>query len=260
MNINRLCTFGYFDRIIVDGYTMPVYNAKGIVIKENQDLIEAISNNSNFYEQGIGKLRLTIYGEAEFNMSDDNLLNMRFHREQKLGLSRIKIGNNDRYAIAYADILILKSDNTVQNITKDEQLNEILKQTKNEDESYLLSKAFEIQRKDCKKYDVEDCNIAIVDKVYVNKAFRGCNISGWIHDNIKEIVKIFSMINISASLLIPGDFSGEARLFRMNNEQYINFLIQHYKNHGYNFLDKTVMYKNLKSKSDKFINFVNTDK
>ena len=54
------------------------------------------------------------------------------------------------------------------------------------------------------------------------------------------------MINISASLLIPGDFSGESRLFRMSTEQYKDFLIKHYKKHGYVFLDKIVMYKNLK--------------
>jgi len=241
MNISRLCTFGYFDRVIVDGYTMPVYNAKGIVVKQDENLLEAINNNSNSYEQGIGKLRFTVYGEADFNISDDNLLNMRFHREQTLGLNRIKIGNCDRYAIAYADVLILKSNNILQNCVKDEQLKEILHQTKNEDESYLLSKAFEIQRRDLKKYSTEDCNVAIVDKVYVNKAFRGCHISSWIH-----IVKIFSMINISASLLIPGDFSGESRLFRMSTEQYKDFLIKHYKKHGYVFLDKIVMYKNLK--------------
>jgi hypothetical protein len=253
MNVDRLCTFGYFDRIVVDGYTIPMFNAKGITIKNDENLIEAVNNNYNSYDQGIGKLRLTIYGEAEFNISDDNLLNMRFHREQKLGLMRIKVDNNDRYAIAYADILILK--NNANDLDKKEQINEMLKRAKTEDEAYLLSKAIEIQNRDLKKYNANECNIAIVEKVYVNKAFRGCKISSWIHDNIGDIVKTFGMVDISASLLIPGDFAGESKLFRMDPLEYKVFLAKHYKHHGYVILDKPIMYKDLKEKSNKFLKF-----
>ena len=254
MNTTRLCSFGYFDRIIIDGYTIPVYNAKGITIKGNESLTEAIKSNANSYEKGIGKLRITIYGEADFNMADENLLNMRFHREQKLRLQRVKVGNKDRYAIAYADILILKSEFAeIHNKSKKQILNEILVQTKSEDEYLLVSKAIEIQTSDVKKINIDDCNIAIIDRVYTNISFRGCGISGWIHDNIKEIVHTFSMINVSAALLIPGDFSSEASLFEMSDKEYKNYLTQHYKKHGYSFIDRTVMYKNLKDDSDKFL-------
>lgn len=247
MNTSKICSLGYFDRVIVDGYTMPMYNTKGIEIGNDASLVDALNTNSQSHAQGIGKIRLSIYGEADFNLSDDNLLGMRFHRENELLLSRTYINNKDRYLIAYADLLILKSDYTFPDEVKNrgKSLNDIKKLAKSEDEYLLLSTALERQYIALNNgVNVLFCNIAIVDRVYVNKHFRQCGISRWIHTNIADIIKTYGMINAHEIILIPGDFSNEAEAeFGMSKQEYTNILIKHYKSVGYKFLDKTIMCK-----------------
>ena len=62
MQVRKICSLGYFDKIYVDGYMMPMYNNKGIEINENESLAESIENNKQSYNQGIGKLKI-IYME-----------------------------------------------------------------------------------------------------------------------------------------------------------------------------------------------------
>jgi hypothetical protein len=259
MNVDRICLVGYFDRVLIDGYAMPMYNTKGIAIESNETLVDAINTNTQSYAQGIGKVRITIYGEADFNPEDDQLLGMRWHREQELKLTRTKIGNADRYAIAYVDLLILKSNYSFPEEVKNrgKTSNDISKLAKSEDEYMLLTKALEIQKSTLMKKDnnENDANIAIVDRLYVNKEFRQCGISSWIHSNIGDIIKTFGMIDIASVILIPGDFSNEAQSqFGVSKDKYRDFLIKHYKEQGYKFVDKHIMCKTIaKTKKTSFI-------
>lgn len=244
MNVNKICSLGYFDNVIVDGYMLSMFNTKGIEITDNTALVDIVTN-SKYSSQGIAKLRFTVYGESEFNLADDDLLGMRWHREMELGLKKTKVDNKDRYPIGYADILILKSENSLsdmKNVYGDvsEYISTI---TKSEDEFILLKKAVDIQSK-IKRDSSSDSNIAIVDRVYIDKAFRGCKISSWIHENIFDIIKTYCMINTYAALLIPGDFSNEAEsMFGVSKDEYRNMLVKHYKASGYKFIDKAVMCK-----------------
>lgn len=243
MNVSKICSLGYFDRVLVDGYTIPMFSTRGIEIKNEETLIDSININMH----GVGKIRVTVYGESTFNLEDDNLLGMRWHREQKLKLSRTRVDDNDRYAIAYVDLLILKSNlSLLEDFNNKEKSNyDITKLVKSEDEIMLLSKALEMQIDIWSKSSgKEECNIAIVDRVYVNKHFRNCGISKWIHLNILDIIKTYGMISVSAVLLIPGDFSDEAeKVFGLSKREYRDMLIKHYKSTGYKFIDKYIMCK-----------------
>ena len=42
MNISEVCRRGYFDNVIIDGYTMPLYNSMGIELHNNESLNEAL--------------------------------------------------------------------------------------------------------------------------------------------------------------------------------------------------------------------------
>lgn len=247
MNVSKLCSLGYFDRVLVDGYAMSMFNTRGIEIKSNETFVDAINTNIQSYTQGVGKIRVTIYGESTFNLDDDNLLGMRLHREQNLKLVRTKVGNNDRYAIAYVDILILKSDFSFPDkvLSKGKSPDDIAKLAKGEDEYMLLKKALDMQRSmKTDDTDKPDCNIAIADRVYVNRNFRRCGISKWIHSNIADIIKTYGMVDVSAVLLIPGDFSNEAeQVFGVSSDKYKSMLIEHYKDEGYKFIDKYIMCK-----------------
>lgn len=247
MNVSKICSLGYFDRVLVDGYAMSMFNTRGIEVKNDETLVDSINTNIQSYAQGVGKIRITVFGESTFNLEDDKLLGMRWHREQELRLSRTKVDNNDRYAIAYADLLILKSDFSFPDRVKNrgKSPDDIAKLAKSEDEYMLLSKALDMQRNMwAENTGASDCNIAIVDRVYVNKHFRQCGISKWIHLNIIDIIKTYGMVDVSAVLLIPGDFSNEAeQLFGVSKREYRDILIKHYKNTGYKFIDKYIMCK-----------------
>lgn len=247
MKVNRICSLGYFDKVIVDGYMMPMYNNKGIEIKNDEKLVESIENNEQSYNQGIGKLKLNIYGEVTPNKSSIDEEKRMANTRTNIGLSSIKIGDKLRYSIGYADILILKSDYSFpENITnKGKTIDDIHKLAKGEDELYIMTQALNIQNNIIAEDNgIDDCNIAIIDRVYVNKEFRRCGISTWIHSNINDIAKIYGMIDIAAVLLIPGDFSNEAdEAFNMSSKEYKEMLIKHYKTLGYKFIDKYVMCK-----------------
>ena len=156
------------------------------------------------------------------------------------------------------DILILKSDlvfpvgitNTGK--TKDD----ILKLAKGEDELQIMLKALEVQHNIIKSDNgIDNYNIAILDRLYVHKAFRNCGISSWINNNIHDIIKVYGMIDIGAILLIPGDFSSEARnCFNMSNEEYVDMLIEHYKSVGYEVVDDNIMCKYFSKTTKKFFN------
>ena len=246
MQVRKICGLGYFDRLIIDGYMMPMYNNRGIEIRDNESIVDALESNKQSYNQGIGKLRINIVGEAINTESSDDIERMRNHRENELKLVRSKIGSSDRYNIGYADILILKSDYSFpKEVTnKGKTLDDINKLAKGEDELALFTKALEIQKDVINKSEYSD--IAIVNRVYINKEFRQCGISTWLHNNLQEIIKVYGMINIAAILLIPGDFSEEAETeFSMTKQKYESMLIKHYKSCGYRFINKVIMCKHI---------------
>lgn len=256
MNVNEILRRGYFDNLIVDGYMMPMYNNRGIQIENGQSLVDAIENNSQAYNQGVGKLRINIIGEATNNDPLDSLATYDRHREETLGLVKQSMGISDRYIIGYVDIFILKSDYSFpDNITnKGKTEGDISKLAKCEDELELLLKAIEVQKEIIEEDNgVDDCNIAIINKLFINKWFRQCGISSWVHANIGDITKVYGMVDVAAVLLMPGDFTNAAmKEFGMTNKQYTTLLVNHYKAEGYRFINDVVMCKKLVGQGKKF--------
>lgn len=249
MKVRKICSLGYFDKVIVDGYMQTMYNNRGLEVQELESLASALENNKTGYNQGMGKLRINIMGEASNIETQEEIDNMRYYREEILKLTRTKLGSSDRYNIGYMDILILKSDyafpSTVSN--KGTTVDDMNKLAKGEDELELFTEALKLQEKMSNGKDKQTISIAIIDKVYINNKFRNCGLSTWLHSNMRDIIKVYCMIDIGAILLIPGDFSGEAEtFFGMSKKQYLNFLVKHYKSVGYKFINKHVMYKEVK--------------
>lgn len=262
MKVKDICRRGYFDRLIVDGYMMPMYNNKGIEVRDSESLVDAIENNKKSFNQGVGKLRINIAGESLNSDCAESILNAREHREKDLGLVRQAIGAVDRYNIGYVDILILKSDYSFPDMitNKGKTESDVVKLAKCEDELELLLKAIEVQKKIIKEDNgIDDCNIAIMSKLFVHKEFRRCHISSWVHDNIGDITKVYGMVDVAAVLLIPGDFTRAAENeFNMDTKQYMNMLKKHYKSKGYKALNDNIMCKKLIGQNKKyFIHFGN---
>lgn len=247
MHIREICRMGYFDRVIIDGYMLPLYNDLGIEIKESQSIIDAIEENNQTFSQGIARLRLNIAGEATNIDSPLELARMRKHREKDLGLEKCTLGNMDRYYIGYVDIFILKSNNLLPALLehKGKTYEDVEKISHNDYELMMLLAAIDIQKNllDENK-NLQECNIAIVDKVFVHYNFRRCGISSWIHDNLSDLIKVYGMIDIAAAIMLPGDFNNESkRIFNMTKEEYEQMLIQHYVNVGYKPIQHNIMYK-----------------
>lgn len=249
MQTGKICSLGYFDRVIVDGFMIPMYNNRGIQINNEESLAESIENNKQSYNQGIGKLKLNIYGEVEKGTSSEDEETRMAETRQKLGLNPTKLGLTTRYSIGFADLLILKSDYSFpENVThKGKTVDDINKLAKGEDELNLMLQALKTQNDIIVEDNgIYDCNIAIVDRVYVNKEFRRCGISKWIHSNIGDITKVYGMIDIAAVLLMPGDFSNEAeKEFGISKDRYEDMLEKHYKDMGYKVIGNNILCKKL---------------
>ena len=256
MQTGKICSLGYFDRVIVDGFMVPMYRNRGIQVNNGESLAESIENNKQSYNQGIGKLRINIYGEVDKNSSSLEEEARMTETRSKLGLNPTKLGLTTRYSIGFADLLILKDDYSFpDNVTqKGKTIDDINKLAKGEDELKLMLKALEAQNDVMERGKVHDSNIAIVDRVYINREFRRCGISKWIHTNIKDIARVYGMIDIAAVLLMPGDFSHEAtEVFGMTKNEYENMLKKHYKSLGYKTLKENIMYRDLLKKDRKHI-------
>lgn len=251
MNIHRICSMGYFDRVIIDGFMIPLYNAKGIAITESSgDFTSALYSNANNISQGIAKISINLLGEADNSEPPSEIHRMRSLREDELELERIPYGNKDRYCIAEMNILVLKDDNYLAEriINVNKNGDDISKSFKGETILQLLTKAYDIQKKYKEKDKTgETFNIGVVEEVYVDKSFRRCRISTWLHQNLADIVKVYGMLDLTSAILIPGDFAHECKMYGMTTQEYKDMLVKHYKSLGYVFTDdsKSIMQRNL---------------
>lgn len=236
MLVKEICRIGYFDKVTIDGYLLPLYNNLGIEVKQEQTLVTAIEANSQAFNQGIARLRITIYGEASLEDSPVDINRMRRHREKEMRLQRCNFGLFDRYPIAYMDVFIVKSDSLLPKYLNNtgKTYNDISKVSKTDYELEMLSKALELQEKIKKEHSELDTNIAIIDRIYVNENFRRCKISTWIHNNLQELINVYGMVTIGAALIVPGDFAAESiTKFGMQKEEYEKMLLKHYSTMGY---------------------------
>ena len=241
MNIQRLCHLGYFDRIILDGFMIPLYNAKGIAITESSaDFVTALYSNANNISQGIAQINISLYGETDNNEPPSEIHRMREYREDKLALERIQYGHQDRYCIAEMDLLVLKDDNylaeRIINVNKNDE--DIAKSFKGETVLQLLNSAYEIQKRHEEKDKTHQVyNVGVVKEVYVDKSFRRCGISTWFHQNLADIIKVYGMMDVLSVILTPGDFAHECSMYGMTASEYKEMLTEHYKSLGYSFIE-----------------------
>ena len=181
MNVEKILRAGYFDNIRVDGIINPVYDSTGTIILPDSSFKESLDMSDEAYKHGVAHLKIILIGESNTKINFTELEHMRSDRES-WGLTRLPSDKSiDRYVIAYADILILKSDYAipykVEANGKTEE--DIEKLAKTDDTLSLMLAALNIGDWIEKNYDYNrDCiNIAIVNKVYVLPLFRRCGIS-----------------------------------------------------------------------------------
>lgn len=237
MDTLKLEQIGYFDRIFIDGTIKPMNIASGLTVKNKESLTEAIENDSENYMHDIAKLRLEILGESIEGTDKDEKEQIKEDRFEN-GIKMInKSGNIERYIIAYADILILKGKHVFPFKKNDNNIEDYCVKSDVKLDNYqnyiaAVNIAREIAKRE--REEVLNINIAMIDKVYVYQAFRECGISSWIHDNLIEILKVYGMVRPHGVVLTYGDFTKQSLI----TKNYIEFLKNHYKNHGYTELEK----------------------
>lgn len=241
MDINRIKHDGYFDNVLVDGFMMPLYNVRGIVIPDDKgNVISGLDATKTKVSQGVSKVCIKILGESDNTELPSEVSRMREHRYQ-LGLKRIGYGCRDRYYIAEVNLLILRDGSHLADgiINEGKSLVDFKKSFKNETTLQLLETAYKLQKAKTLFKGEPTKNVGVVDTVLVHKAFRRCGISTWIHENIGDLIKIFGLVDVQAVVLIPGDFTNAAAELEMSEKQYKDMLVQHYKKVGYNIIDRS---------------------
>lgn len=212
MNTAEISRIGSFDRVFIDGKIEPIYKSKGITLANNQSLSSSINTYRDIGCLSVAKLSIVISGD---NFED-----------------------NKSEEIAYASILILKNSYAMPIGLYEEATDESEIESSIEDyyELNILRASQELSKyisKKCRTDESENC-IGIIDKVYVDKKYRGCGISTWIHSNIANIINTFALVFPIAIVIEAGDFSGAAKEYSVDTSDYVKKLISYYRNLGYN--------------------------
>lgn len=243
MDIHRVCVNGYFDRVIVDGWVSPLYNARGIQLNSSSESFEeSVYMASKRVSQGVSLLSIKVIGESDDTECQSEIERMNSYRESK-GIERVKYGSKSRYTIATAQVFIVR--NQLRKIDKVLGENKVSddahKSFKKEQSVNLIAKAIDIQdtlRIKYKKHEEKIPNIAVIDEVFVEEEFRRCGISTYIHENIKSLVEILGLTDIKMVLLTPGDFTDTASKYGMTNDEYLAMLTKSYEKLGYRKLNR----------------------
>ena len=222
MDILNICRLGYFDNIKLNSI-IHTSIGNGIAIKD-----EIFKNNIN--KDTLAKLRINIIGES-FRDSEEI-------EEYRLnnGIKTIGTGKNKGYLIGYLDAYIVKGryNQVLYNGILDTV--DATDYTTKNNEIETIDAALNLQKyiESKTKLDRSEPVIAIINRLYVLNLFRENGISSWVHNNIFEILHQFSTMFISGVVLECGDFNKEAReTFGMTEEEYIEFLMEHYMKCGY---------------------------
>lgn len=243
MDVEKILRAGYFDRLKIDGVLKPVYNSTGTVIMHGESFKQSLDKSEEAFKHGVAHLKLSLIGECDTNICFSDLEHMREDR-QRWGITKLPSTESvDRYLVAYLDILILKSDYAIpyKIVSNGKTEKDIEKLAKTNDALEVFLAALELGKYIIKKYNYSTdwVNIAIIDKVYVLPIFRRCRISTWLHENIADIINMYSLVFPNGIILSYGDFSKEAeKQFNMDRNTYNKMLISHYKSMGYGNISK----------------------
>lgn len=233
MNISNILRLGYFDNIIISS-TVNTSNGKGLVIRSS-------TFRDNIVNDYLIKLRINIIGEVE----DDNVTMKKYREDNEIKKSNYgresKDINTGRYIIGYMDVSILRGKyNKIicgRSVEKDP-----LEYTEDTSKIELVESAIKLRDYIQEKHKLEEGEpaVAIIDKVYVFDIFRRNGVSGWLHENIFEILHHQSAIFTSGIVLQCGDFSNESyRKFGLDKNSYMELLLEHYIDCGYKQLNKS---------------------
>ena len=224
MNVREICDRGYYDKVTINFVTEPMYG-DDIEIFGDMTFDGSVNNDSNLIDTGIFKVRINILGVSTIQKKVITPDELDLDRKRKATLYKVGINKEKSYLLAYADLIVVKDGERLDYGIDDRFENANDKKT-------LVNTAITLQDKNNNSNITN--NVVIVDKVYVYERYRSCGISRWIHENIRSIMGTYMNIHVGDILLIPGDFSMEARTkFGMSDEQYIDMLRKHYLSVGY---------------------------
>lgn len=271
MDLTKIMQIGYFDTVKLDGCVRAIHNSSGIDLRDGFDLSESIRFWDESFKIGLAYMRVSLIGIC--NIAGVDFYEREHMRDDRRMSGILKLPGascTDKYLIAYADILLLKPNNSIPCMIQDDELDckcsaysilgkvedDLVQSSYSPDISELISVANKLSEYIVSKegMDKNEVSIAILDKLYVYPAFRRCHISSWLHENLDTIIHTYLMTKPAGVLLIPGDFSNEAeRKFNMAESRYVKMLIGHYKTLGYRYVNniwipafyasKNIMYK-----------------
>lgn len=212
MLVSRIKNIGNFENIELNGIVNPIYNCNNIGLTDGDSLNEILTVTNQNKKVSLAKLKINLVGKSD-------------NDKETIG-----------FTIAYTDIIILKGNYILSgielNFNKDDAIVEICDST---DEINLCLFGIDIAKHNkslCRS--VDNVNIVGIHKVYVDENFRRLGISNWIHNNIRELIESFSMINPDIITLSYGDFANEAKdKFKLDSKSYCQFLHKMYKKIGY---------------------------
>lgn len=81
-------------------------------------------------------------------------------------------------------------------------------------------------------YRINACCLAI-SRLYIHPAFRSLGLSAWLLRNLPVLGQTVVNMPVGDMLLIPGDFSNEAKRRHQTRQEYLEWLREYYKKNGF---------------------------
>lgn len=178
--------------------------------------------------------RIELIGESNLSDWQESEIIRQRNNRKLYNIKPVQLNKNgvDRYIIGYINILYTDSKKIgIENCLKEQSLKQLAQQQDELDTLDFLQKySLEIEKSKRKQ-----AQIGLIDRMYVDQAFRGNRIGGWMLDNITDIVEFYSKVKLDALVLEAGDFANEAETqFKMSREQYVTtYLEKFYSKHGF---------------------------
>lgn len=207
MDFTRILGECGFNNLVMKVHSDNAKGASTIELKPCSSLIESIRLSENLCGLSICNLKACLYGEYTSSNYNESLIE-----------------------IGYIDLDIVKKAGSAAIEFPDsfEYMPHSIESCKDDNTLYRLCCDLYESNSDCKKY-----GMAIMNRVFVTKEYRGLGIGGYLIDSIYDISLAYGMSDIAVSVLSIGDFSDAAYELGMTNKQYCKYLKEVYEKHGF---------------------------
>ena len=236
-DIARVKSIGVFNDVVLFG-SLDCYrddSRAGLVLDG-----QALRTQNRRFVSGLCRLTITIEGVVyDGRMSQGMLqreklkLHSRPRRDERLrGFVGYEKQLKEIEDTLYSQIAFADCDVIFNSGTSLEDMRDSIARYTIDTEEMLLDLAAVDLVEGYHSYNINACCLAI-SRLYIHPAFRSLGLSAWLLRNLPVLGQTVLNMPVGDMLLIPGDFSNEAKRRHQTRQEYITWLRKYYEKNGF---------------------------